>query len=61
MIIVSNIKTVDKIILSVDLDHTVCAKLQIIADKHGPELELANIALIDGLGYKIKSSSWLLN
>ena len=81
MIIVSNIKAVDKAILSIDKDRTVCVTLQMIAEKFGREFELAfanggdqnndtipersiceemNVALIDGLGDKIQSSSWLL-
>ena len=81
MIIVSNIKSVDKTILSIDEDRTVCATLQMIAEKFGGEFELAfanggdqnndtirerpicqkvGIVLIDGLGDKIQSSSWLL-
>jgi len=82
MIIVSNIKAVDKVILSIDEDRTVCATLQMIAEKYESEFELAfanggdqnndtiperpicekvGIILIDGLGDKIQSSSWLLN
>ena len=81
MIIVSNIKAVDKAILSIDEDRTVCTTLQMIAAKYGREFELAfanggdqnndtipereicyevGINLIDGLGDKIQSSSWLL-
>ena len=81
MIIVSNIKAVDKAILSKDQDRTVCATLKMIAEKYGHEYELgfanggdqnnetipeqgicekAGIKLIDGLGDKIQSSSWLL-
>ena len=81
MIIVSNIKAVDKAILSIDTDHTVCATLQMIAEKYGTEFELSfanggdqnndtiperpiceevGITLIEGLGDKIQSSSWLL-
>ena len=81
MIIVSNIKAVDKAILSIDKDRTVCASLKMIAEKYGSEFELifANggdqkndtipekpiceelgIALLDRLGDKIQSSSWLL-
>ena len=81
VIIVSNIKAVDKTILSIDEDSTVCATLQMIAENFGNEFELAfanggdqnndtiperpiceevGIALIDGLGDKIQSSSWLL-
>ena len=82
MIIVSNIKAVDKAILSIDQDRTVCETIRMIANEHGGEYELAfanggdqnndtiperpicekvGITLIDGLGDKIQSSSWLLN
>lgn len=81
MIIVSNIKAVDKAILSIDQDRTVCETIRMIAEKFGSEFDLAfanggdqnndtipeqpiceemNVALIDGLGDKIQSSSWLL-
>ncbi len=81
MIIVSNIKAVDKAILSIDKDRTVRATLEMIAKQYGSKFELAfangrdqnndtiserpickevGIALIDGLGDKIQSSSWLL-
>jgi D-beta-D-heptose 7-phosphate kinase/D-beta-D-heptose 1-phosphate adenosyltransferase len=81
MIIVSNIKAVDKAILSVDENRTVCATLEKIAREYGSSYHLAfanggdqnnntiperpickklGIALIDGLGNKIQSSSWLL-
>ena len=81
MIIVSNIKAVDKAILSVDKDRTVCATIQMMAEQYGNEFDLGfanggdqnnetipertvceemNVALIDGLGDKIQSSSWLL-
>ena len=81
MFIVSNIKAVDKAILSIDTDRTVCATIKMIADKFGGEFELGfanggdqnndniperavceemSVALIDGLGDKIQSSSWLL-
>lgn len=81
MIIVSNIKAVDKTILSIDQDRTVCASLKMIAKKYDheyelvfanggdqnndtiPEREICNetgINLVDGLGDKIQSSSWLL-
>ena len=81
MIIVSNIKAVDKAILSIDTDRTVCATIIMIAEQFGEEFELGfanggdqnndiipersvceqmNVALIDGLGDKIQSSSWLL-
>ena len=82
MIIVSNIKAVDKAILSIDKDRTVCETIRMIANEYGAENELAfanggdqnndtiperpiceemNVALIDGLGNKIQSSSWLLH
>ena len=81
MIIVSNIKAVDKAILSIDSDRTVCATIKMIAEQFGSEFDLGfanggdqnndtipersvceqmNVALIDGLGDKIQSSSWLL-
>ena len=81
MIIVSNIKAVDKAILSIDRDRTVCETIQMIANEYEEEYELTfanggdqnndtipersickemNVALIDGLGDKIQSSSWLL-
>ena len=81
MTIVSNIKGVDKAILSIDQDRTVCATLNMIAEKYGHKYQLAfanggdqnnetipereickktGINLIDGLGNKIQSSSWLL-
>lgn len=81
MIIVSNIKAVDKAILSIDIDLTVCKSIKMIAEKFGEEFSLGfanggdqnndtipekeickqmNIMLIDGLGDKIQSSSWLL-
>jgi D-beta-D-heptose 7-phosphate kinase/D-beta-D-heptose 1-phosphate adenosyltransferase len=81
LLIVSNIKAVDKAILSIDKDRTVCATLEKIANEFGasyylafanggdqnndtiPERQICDavgIALIDGLGDKIQSSSWLL-
>ena len=81
MIIVSNIKAVDKAILSIDTDRTVCKTIESIALQFGSEFDLGfanggdqnndtiperlvceqmNVALIDGLGDKIQSSSWLL-
>ena len=82
MIIVSNIKAVDKAILSIDTDKTVCATIKMIAEQYGDKFDLGfanggdqnnetipersvceemNVTLIDGLGDKIQSSSWLLN
>jgi len=81
MIIVSNIKAVDKAILSTDNDRTVCKTIESIASQFGGEFDLGfanggdqnndtiperdiceknSVALIDGLGDKIQSSSWLL-
>ena len=81
MIIVSNIKAVDKAILSIDQDRTVCETIRMIANDYGSDYELRfanggdqnndtiperpiceemNVTLIDGLGDKIQSSSWLL-
>jgi cytidyltransferase-like protein len=80
--IVSNIKSVDKVYLSIDSDRTVCATVKHIYEQlfNDYELTFANggdqnnnsipelsvcqelgIELIDGLGDKIQSSSWLLN
>ena len=82
LFIVSNIKSVDKAILSVDKDRTVCATLEKISKDFGNTYDLAfanggdqnndtiperftcervGITLLDGLGDKIQSSSWLLN
>ena len=81
MIIVSNIRAVDKVILSIDNDSTVCKTLNQIFIDFGLEYELyfanggdqknetiperdickkVGIKLIDGLGEKIQSSSWIL-
>ena len=80
--IVSNIKSVNKAILSIDQDRTVCRTIEKIADEYGqnyllsfanggdqnndtipekPICEKLRITLVDGLGGKIQSSSWLLN
>jgi D-beta-D-heptose 7-phosphate kinase/D-beta-D-heptose 1-phosphate adenosyltransferase len=77
--IVSNIKSVDHCILSIDLDRTVCKTIEKIALDFEYDLSFANggdqnnntiperqicdqmgITLVDGLGDKIQSSSWLL-
>ena len=79
--IVSNIKSVDHCVLSIDQDRTVCKTIEKIAIDFGSEYELSfanggdqnnencpergvcdefKIELIDGLGDKIQSSSWLL-
>ena len=79
--IVSNIKSVDHCVLSIDQDRTVCRTIEKIAQDFDKKYDLnfANggdqnnntipersicdqmrISLIDGLGDKIQSSSWLL-
>ena len=81
VIIISNLKAVDEVVLSIDQDRTVCHTIRHISEKFGKEYDLAfanggdqsnetipevpvceelGIALIDGLGEKIQSSSWLL-
>lgn len=82
LFIVQNIKAVDKAIISVDTDRTVCASIRALFETYGKEYQLGfanggdqdnssipeapicnqlKIDLIDGLGDKIQSSSWLLN
>jgi D-beta-D-heptose 7-phosphate kinase/D-beta-D-heptose 1-phosphate adenosyltransferase len=82
MIIVSQIKNVNKAILSVDQDRTVCETIKKIVEDFGHDYEFSfanggdqnnntipekpickelGVELIDGLGDKIQSSSWLLN
>ena len=82
LFIVQNIKAVNKAIISVDTDRTVCESIRTLHTKYGKEYDLGfanggdqdnnsipeapickelNIQLIDGLGDKIQSSSWLLN
>ena len=79
--IVSNIKSVNHTILSIDVDRTVCKTIEKIGLDFGNEYELSfanggdqnnniiperpicdqmGITLVDGLGDKIQSSSWLL-
>jgi cytidyltransferase-like protein len=79
--IISNIKSVNKVFLSVDSDRTVCETIKTIHDNFGavyqlvfanggdqnndsiPEVVICKtlyIQLVDGLGDKIQSSSWLL-
>ena len=81
VLIISNFRVVDKTILSVDKDRTVCKTIRKIANEYGKEYELSfanggdqnndtipekpickelGVLLIDGLGDKIQSSSWLL-
>ena len=79
--IVSNIKSVNHCVLSIDQDRTVCKTIEKIALDFGDDYELSfanggdqnnksipeklicdqlGISLVDGLGDKIQSSSWLL-
>lgn len=81
LIIVENIKAVNKAIISVDKDRTVCESIRLLCETYGKEYDLGfanggdqdntsipeapicnelNVQLIDGLGDKIQSSSWLL-
>lgn len=81
LLIVSNIKVVDKAILSIDQDPTVCESISLLANEYRADYDLAfanggdqnndtipeipickklGVGLIDGLGEKIQSSSWLL-
>ena len=81
LLIVSNIKAVDKAILSIDKDRTVCESIRMLFERYGEGYDLAfanggdqnnettpeipvckdlGVELIDGLGDKIQSSSWLL-
>jgi len=82
LFIVQNIKAVDRAIISVDKDRTVCESIRAIFETYGKEYQLSfanggdqnnnsipeapicnqlKIELIDGLGDKIQSSSWLLD
>lgn len=82
LFIVQNIKAVDKAIISIDKDRTVCESIRFLYEQYGSEYQLGfanggdqnnnsipeapickelGIELIDGLGDKIQSSSWLLN
>lgn len=81
LLITSSLKIVNKTILSIDEDRTVCKTLEKIHAEFGENYNLCfanggdqnnnvipekvvcnklNIKLIDGLGDKIQSSSWLL-
>ena len=80
--IVSNIKAVDKVFLSIDEDRSVSETIKKIHNEYEskyrfyfsnggdqnnqliPEREICeklNIKLVDGMGQKVQSSSWLLN
>jgi cytidyltransferase-like protein len=82
VVIIENIKSVDKCVLSIDTDRTVVETIKLIHESYSNifELSFANggdqnnnvipergiceklgIKLIDGMGGKIQSSSWLLS
>lgn len=74
--VVKEIKCVDKVVLSIDTDRTVCKTLEMMEPKPDffcnggdqnnntiPETDICNrrgIELRDGFGEKIQSSSWLI-
>ena len=74
MVILKALRCVDEVVLSIDMDPTVCKSLEMIkpdifakgGDRFAseiPEAEVCNrlgILMVDGLGNKIQSSSWLL-
>ena len=74
MIIVKALRCVDEVVLSVDNDGTVCESLRLVkphifakgGDRFASEIPEAKvcdelgITMVDGLGNKIQSSSWLL-
>ena len=74
MLIVSALRCVDEVILSIDEDTTVCNSLRLVQPdifaKGGdrtideiPESKVCNeigAKMVDGLGDKVQSSSWLL-
>ena len=74
MLIVSALRCVDEVILSIDEDTTVCNSLRLVQPdifaKGGdrtideiPEAKVCNeigARMVDGLGDKVQSSSWLL-
>ena len=81
LLIIENIKAVDKAFISIDQDRTVCKTIEMIHEEFSKDYELGfanggdqnndtiperpicenlGIKLIDGLGDKIQSSSWLL-
>ena len=74
--IIQELKCVDYVVKSVDIDRTVCKTLETVSPRPNyfcnggdqnnnsiPEAEICNqlgIELVDGLGNKIQSSSWLI-
>jgi rfaE bifunctional protein nucleotidyltransferase chain/domain len=75
MMIVKALRCVDEVFLSVDKDGTVCESIRAVkpdifakgGDRFSSEIPEAQVCrelgieMVDGLGNKIQSSSWLLN
>jgi cytidyltransferase-like protein len=75
MLIVKALRCVDEVVLSIDTDSSVCESLRMVkpnifakgGDRFAteiPEAKVCNelgIVMVDGLGNKIQSSSWLLD
>lgn len=75
MFIVKALRCVDEVFLSIDKDATVCASLEAVqphifakgGDRFAGEVPEAvtcdrlRITMVDGLGLKVQSSSWLLS
>jgi|SRR3989338_1222068 len=73
--IIKSLKPVDEVFISIDKDSTVCKSLEFLkpdifakgGDRFSseiPEVKVCrelNIEIIDGLGEKIQSSSWLIS
>ena len=73
--IIKSLKPVDEVFISIDKDSTVCKSLEFLkpdifakgGDRFSSEIPEAkvrrelNIKIIDGLGEKIQSSSWLIS
>jgi rfaE bifunctional protein nucleotidyltransferase chain/domain len=74
MVILKALRCVDEVVLSIDMDPTVCESLRLVkphifakgGDRFASEIPEAKvcdelgITMVDGLGNKIQSSSWLL-
>ena len=75
MMIIKALRCVDEVFLSVDKDGTVCESIRAVkpdifakgGDRFAAEIPEAQVCrelgieMVDGLGNKIQSSSWLLN
>ena len=74
-IILEALRDVDEVVIAIDKDRSVCKTLEMIKpdifcnggdqnNKSIPEAEICNklgIKMVDSLGYKIQSSSWIIN